>query len=131
MLRLSKKVEYGLIAIRHLALLPDGSTATSREIADEYLLPYELCCKTLSQLSRTGLIRSTQGTRGGFMLGRPAVEITVQDVILSIEGDQALTDCLEGRGCAIHDICTIKDPLRRVQENISEAFKKMTLAEML
>lgn len=131
MLRLSKKVEYGLIAIRHLALLPDGSTATSREIADEYSLPYELCCKNLSQLSRSGLIRSTQGTRGGFMLNRPPDTITMQDVIVSIDGDQALTECMEGTACALHEVCTIKDPLRRVQETITEAFKRMTLAEMI
>jgi Rrf2 family protein len=131
MLRLSKKVEYGLIAIRHLALLGDGATATSREISDEYSLPYELCCKTLSQLSRSGLIRSTQGTRGGFMLNRAADVITVEDVIISIEGDQALTECMEGGECALHSVCTIKDPLRRVHETITEAFRRMTLAEMI
>src|SRR5436305_1529792 len=113
MLRLSKKVEYGLIALRHLALLPDGRTATAKEIADEYALPYELCSKTLSRLTKTGLAASNQGAHGGYLLGRAAERITVGQVIQGIEGESALVECLQDGdcGCSIADVCTIKDPL--------------------
>ncbi|MEO5931719.1 MAG: Rrf2 family transcriptional regulator [Candidatus Kapaibacterium sp.] len=131
MLRLSKKIEYGLIALRHLALLPEGESTTAREIAEEYCLPAELCAKTLSQLSRAGLALATEGMRGGYSIGRAAAAISIQDVITAIEGDQALVECIENGTCALHDICTIKDPLRRLQARITSTFTQMTLEEMI
>jgi Rrf2 family protein len=131
MLRLSKKVEYGLIALRHLALLPDGASATAREIAEEYSMPSELCAKTLSQLSRAGLASATEGVRGGYSLGRMPASISVHAVIQAIDGEQSLTECMEKGTCALHEVCTIKDPLRRLQENLTRTFTQMTLAEMI
>lgn len=131
MLRLSKRVEYGLIALRHLALLPEGQSATAREIAEEYGLPAELCAKTLSQLSKAGLASSTEGVRGGYSIGRVPSMISVQAVVQAIEGEQCLTECLERGECSLHDVCTIKDPLRRLQENITKTFTQMTIAEMI
>lgn len=131
MLRLSKKVEYGLVALRHLGMLPQGQSATAREIAEEYSLPVELCAKTLSQLSRAGLASATEGVRGGYAIGRPPDEISVQAVLEAIEGEQGITECMEKGTCALHDICTIKDPLRRLQQKITAAFAQMTIAEMM
>ena len=77
MLRLSKKADYALMAVRHLAL-QDGLTSTSaREIAEQYDIPIELMAKVLQRLVRTGLLISTQGTRGGYALGRCASLISV------------------------------------------------------
>jgi Rrf2 family protein len=131
MLRLSKKVEYGLIALRHLALLPEGRHASAREISEEYGLPSELCAKTLSQLSKAGLASSTEGMRGGYVLGREPKAISIHEVIQAIEGDQALVECIEKGACALHDVCTIKDPLRRLQERLTSTLTQMTIAEMV
>ncbi len=133
MFKLSKKVEYGLIALRHLAILPQGQSATAREIAEEYQIPAELCAKTLSLLSRAGLALSTEGVRGGYTLGREPQEISVHAVVQAIEGDPSLTECMDGTncGCTMHSVCMIRDPLRRLQENITQAFSQMTLAEMI
>jgi len=131
MLRLSKKVEYGLIALRHLAMLPEGRSASAREIAEEYSLPLELCAKTLSLLSKASLASATEGARGGYALAMKPDTISVLAVLEAIEGDQGLTECLEHGTCALHDICTIKDPLRRLQQKITETFTQMTIAEMI
>ena len=73
MLRLSKKADYALIAMKHLAHKDSGATSTSaREIAEQYDIPIELMAKVLQRLVRTGLLVSTQGTRGGYTL-EPAV----------------------------------------------------------
>ena len=77
MIRLSKKVEYGLIAIRHIATKPLGEIVTAKEIAETYGIPYELLSKVLQKLTKSGLISSHQGMRGGYALARPPVEIPV------------------------------------------------------
>ncbi len=131
MLKLSKKVEYGLIALRHLALLPEGRSASAREISEEYGLPSELCAKTLSQLSKAGLASATEGMRGGYAIGREPRAISVHEVIQAIDGEQCLVECLEKGTCALHDVCTIKDPLRRLQERLTSTLTQMTIAEMV
>ena len=72
MLRLSKKADYALIAMRHLAASEPGSSSSAREIAESYAIPAELLAKVLQRLVRARLLVSVQGTRGGYKLGRPA-----------------------------------------------------------
>ena len=94
MLRLSKKADYALIAMKHLAQKsPGAQSSNAREIAEHYDIPIELMAKVLQRLVRTGLLVSTQGTRGGYMLSRPAVSISVADVIQAIDGPLTVTAC--------------------------------------
>ena len=70
MLRLSKKADYALMAMKHLAIRPDAASASAREIAEQYDIPIELMAKVLQRLARRGLLTSHQGTRGGYRLAR-------------------------------------------------------------
>ena len=134
MIRLSKKVEYGLIAIRHIATKPAGEIVTAKEIADTYGIPYELLSKVLQKLTKSGLITSHQVMRGGYALAKPPVEIPVSLIISAIEGTrQAIVQCLsEGpQTCNVFTVCTIKSPLTKVQANIERAFSTMNLSEIV
>ena len=71
MLRLSKKADYALIAMKHLALRGDRASSSAREIAEQYDIPVELMAKVLQRLVQRGLLASHQGTRGGYQLSRP------------------------------------------------------------
>jgi len=78
MLRLSKKADYALMAMKHLAIKPDLSSTSAREIAEQYDIPIELMAKVLQRLARSGLLTSHQGTRGGYTLARPVAAISVR-----------------------------------------------------
>src|SRR6202163_3665154 len=93
MARLSKKADYALMAMKHLALRGDRGSSSAREIAEQYDIPIELMAKVLQRLVRTGLLASTQGTRGGYTLGRSPAEISVVDVIEAIDGPFTVTAC--------------------------------------
>src|SRR5947199_10064051 len=86
MLRLSKKADYALIALKHMALRSDGASSSARELAGLYDIPIELLAKVLQRLVRKGLLASQQGTRGGYHLERTARQIAVADVIQAIDG---------------------------------------------
>ena len=134
MVRLSKKVEYGLIAIRHIAAGRDGSVVTAREIAGAYSIPFELLSKVLQRLTKAGLIVSHQGVRGGYSLARRPDAIPVAAIINAVEGSKtAIARCMaEGpESCEVFQVCTIKSPLLKVQSNIERAFASMTLAEIV
>jgi Rrf2 family protein len=132
MLRLSKKADYALIAMKHLAQKTSGAPSTSaREIAEQYDIPIELMAKVLQRLVRTGLLVSTQGTRGGYTLGRPAATISVADVIQAIDGPVTVTACsTQKNDCDQYGKCSIRDPLWQIRERIVSALGTVTLAEM-
>src|ERR1019366_780593 len=93
MLRLSKKADYALIAMKHLAVRGDHASSSAREIAELYGVPIELMAKVLQRLVRRGLLASQQGTRGGYHLARTPGQISVADVIQAIEGPVMVTAC--------------------------------------
>ncbi len=132
MLRLSKKADYALMAMKHLAGCHDqGATASAREIAEQYDIPIELMAKVLQRLVRTGLLVSTQGTRGGYALSRGAAMISVADVIQAIDGPMTVTACsTEHDGCGQYSKCSIRDPLWRIRDRIIAALGTVTVAEM-
>ena len=131
MLRLSKKADYALMAVRHLAL-QDGLTSTSaREIAEQYDIPIELMAKVLQRLVRAGVLISTQGTRGGYALGRRASLISVADVIQAIDGPFTVTACsTDKHDCEQYGKCSIRDPLWQIRERIAETLGTVSMAEM-
>jgi Rrf2 family protein len=134
MLRLSKKADYALMAMKHLALRSDRSshaTASAREIAELYDIPIELMAKVLQRLVRRGLLASQQGTRGGYQLARIPEQISVADVIQAIDGPVTVTACSTDDGqCEQFAKCNVRDPLWRVRERILSALGECTIAEL-
>lgn len=131
MLRLSKKADYALMALKHLALRGDQGSASAREIASQYDIPIELLAKILQRLVRHGLLASHQGTRGGYELARRPVQISVADVIQAIDGPVAVTACSADEGaCEQFAKCNVRDPLWRVRERILAALGECTIAEL-
>jgi Rrf2 family protein len=131
MLRLSKKADYALIAMKHLAMPREAASTSAREIAEQYDIPIELMAKVLQRLVRTGLLTSHQGTRGGYTLSRSSATISVADVIQAIDGPFTVTSCSnEDNSCEQFGKCSIRDPLWRIRERILNALGTVSLAEM-
>jgi Rrf2 family protein len=131
MLRLSKKADYALIAMKHLARRSGAPTTSAREIAEEYGIPIELMAKVLQRLVRTGLLVSTQGTRGGYTLHRPSAAITVGDVIQAIDGPFTVTACsADNHACDQYSKCSVRDPLWQLRERLVATLGTVTVAEL-
>ncbi len=132
MLRLSKKADYALMAMKHLALNGDRGSSSAREIASMYDIPIELLAKVLQKLVRGGLLASQQGTRGGYQLARVPRLISVADVIQAIEGPVAVTACssADDGACEQYAKCNVRDPLWRVRARILAALGECTIAEL-
>ena len=131
MLRLSKKADYALIAMKHLATREGGTSSSAREIAEEYNIPVELMAKVLQRLARRGLLLSQQGTRGGYHLARAATTISVADVIQAIDGPLTVTACSHSDDkCGQFAKCNVRDPLWRIRERIIAALATCSVSEM-
>ena len=133
MLKLSKKVEYGLIAVRHIAA-SQQHISTAKEIAERYKIPYELLAKVMQKLAKQGIITSYQGVNGGYALARKPDEISISHVIIAIEGNvSSIAQCFSNDpvACSIFDSCTIKNPLEKFQHNLEHVFDTMKVSEII
>jgi len=131
MLRLSKKADYALLAIRHLAAHAEREAVSARELAESYDIPGELLAKVLQKLVRAHLLDSHQGIRGGYGLARPAASMTVADVIQAVDGPLTVTACSEAdQSCDQYAKCNIRDPLWRIKDRIVSALAATSVAEL-
>jgi Rrf2 family protein len=139
MLKLSKKADYGLMALQHIASVQFGELSRARivntkEIAEEYNIPVELLAKVLQTLAKAGLVESHNGPKGGYLLAKNARDITIAQVLETIEGPLGIMDCThdaETGLCMQREHCTIRTPLLKVQESIYQLLNNMTLYDMM
>ncbi len=132
MLKLTKKADYGLIAMKHLAEHAQRGAVSAKDLAAAHSIPTELLAKILQRLVRAGLLSSQQGINGGYTLARDPRGITTFEVITAIEGPMFVTGCMTHRGeCEQTSRCTVREPLRKVSQSIEEVLTKMTVWDLV
>ena len=131
MLRLSKKADYGLIALSYMAAPGQRTVVSAREMAERHDIPVELLAKILQRLARRGVLTSVQGINGGYRLARDPGAISVAEVVEVIDGPLTLTACSDtSETCDQFSKCNIRDPLHRIRERIALALATCSVAEL-
>lgn len=131
MLKLTKKADYGLMAMKHLAEHADRGACSAKDVAEAYHIPAEALAKILQRLVKAGLLNSQHGMNGGYTLARDPAAISAFEVIRAIDGPLFITSCVTVRGeCDQSGRCTIREPLRRVNQSIEEVLRGISISEM-
>ncbi len=131
MLKLSKKADYGLIAVKHLATHGANGTCSATDIAEIYGISTPLMAKVLQKLAKGGLVKARHGSSGGYQLARDPSLITALEVISAIDGPLFITSCITSHGeCYQTPTCTVREPLRRVNESILQVLNTVTISQM-
>src|SRR5256884_5115713 len=97
-LKLTKKADYGLMAMKHLAERGHNGACSAKDVAEAYGIPQEALAKILQRLVKAGLLHSQHGTNGGYTLARDAANITAFEVIMAIARPLVITSCVTVRG---------------------------------
>lgn len=131
MIRITKQTDYGIVLLAHLAGAA-GQIRTAPELAAEARLPLPMVSKILKALTRSGLLDSQRGAKGGYSLSRPAEEISVEQIISSIEGPIGITECIDDvpGECGYASVCGVRSNWNRINLAIREALEGISLAEM-
>jgi len=131
MFKLSKKADYGLIAVKHLAMHRNEHACSANEIADEYGISTTLMAKVLQKLARQNLVAAKHGSSGGYQLSKTPDQISALEVITAIDGPVLITSCVTSHGnCDATSKCSVREPLRRVNESILNVLGTVTIAQM-
>ncbi|MCB9916232.1 MAG: Rrf2 family transcriptional regulator [Planctomycetes bacterium] len=136
MLQLTKRTEYGLIALVHM-VDRGGEFVSAREVSDQYPIPKRLLAEVLKDLSKSGLVDSQRGAAGGYALARRPEDITVGDIVSALEGAPTLASCevedeADARGtCEVEPVCPIRSPLQRIRQGIWRQMQRTSLRALV
>lgn len=135
MIRITKMTDYGILLLSRFAMGPELRTQTVRDLATGAHLPEPTVGKLLKALTRSGLLVSTRGVKGGYRLARRAHEITVAQIISAIDGPIAITDCstsddLHPSRCELEGRCPVQTNWQKINLAIRDSLERITLADM-
>lgn len=108
MLKLNRTTEYGLMALTYIRAKNHGELTSAREISDHFGLPFEILAKTLQRLKEQGVIASTYGTRGGYVLARNLSELNLAEFLNMMEGPVSVVACATRDENEAHSACGYK-----------------------
>ncbi len=135
MLALTRKTDYGLVAMAYLASRPE-QICSAREIAEAHSIPLPVLMNILKRLNREGLISSIRGARGGYQLAIDLAQVSLEKFISAVEGPMRMVLCADENhtrnvSCVIAGCCPVQGPLIRLHVRFSEFLSKVSLAEIV
>ncbi len=132
MLRMTRLTDYGIVLLTHFASNPAKPIQNARELSGQTGIPLPTVSKVLKTLAHEGLLETHRGIKGGFHLARPAEKITVAEMITSLEGPIAVTECgtHAAGSCDLEDLCVIRDKWQKINDVVISALDGVTLADL-
>jgi len=135
MMTLTKRMDYALIALTHLARQPERVTS-AREIAEAHHVPLPILTNILKGLTHSGILMSVRGVYGGYCLTRGASAINLHELIRVVDGPFQFVQCVAtgpntgGNGCTLEPTCPIRAPAHKIYHRLKEFLESVTLAEL-
>ena len=129
MLKLTRKLEYALISLRHMQMKGETLSST-KEISDMYAIPRELLAKTLQQMARLQYIDAVQGPKGGYRIDKILSEINLTQFVEEMEGPLEMVECNINNDCIQMNTCNIRMPINKINQNIRSLFNKINITDI-
>lgn len=134
MLKINKKVEYALMALKFMSDKRDSlSLVSAREICDKFHTPFDTTAKVMQIMNNHDILTSVKGIRGGYSLNKSLSEITYMELVQMIEGKEEIGRvCTNHKGtCELIGSCNISTPVENLNKKLNGFLEKLTLSELL
>ena len=134
--KINRKVEYALVALKHMRAKAPGELTTVKELTVLYGCPFEITSRVMQALARKGLLRSTAGAHGGYQLTKDLHRVSFYELNEMLLGPMAVAKCLQhvdvdAEGCGMRETCNIVSPVQTLSRKLGEFYKALSLAELL
>lgn len=134
-MKLSTKGRYGLRAVLDIALNSDEEAVALSTIAERQSISISYLEQLIAKLKKAGIVSSTRGAKGGYILAKDPSQISVGEVLRALEGNLDPVDCAEIVGgkssCHASDICVTKYVWKRISDSINNAVDTLMLSELV
>ena len=129
MLKITKKIEYALIALRHMHLKGEA-LSSSKEISQMYMIPREVLAKVLQKMVKLNYVEAVKGPSGGYKLRQSLDGVNLTQFIEEMEGPLGVVDCSINIECNQMDNCNIRIPINKINENMRLFFNKIRIIDI-
>ncbi len=131
-MQFTKAEEYGMLGILYLAEQDRAHVTPLSEISEAQDIPEKFLAKIFQSLSKSGIVRSHRGVRGGFTLARDPAKLTIKEVLEAIQGPYHLMKCIKDTGiCDKTTFCALRELLIIAEARLVSTFEEFSVASLL
>ncbi len=136
--RIHRKVEYALIALKHMRAKPPGERTTVKEMSTQYGCPHDVLARVLQKLANRGVLQSEQGAHGGYSISKDLNRVSFYDLLEMILGPMGVARCIHESSapnadapCELRGTCNIVSPIQLLNRKMSEFYKGLSVVELI
>ena len=133
MFKINRKIEYALIALKHMSNKTPGQLTSAKEICDFYKIPFDTTSRVLQIMAQKGILNAAQGAKGGYQIIKDLFKISARELSDMIIGPIKITNCAHDNFCEcdISSKCLISDSMVNLNESIKNLFDTITIADLI
>lgn len=145
--KIHRKMEYALIALKHMSQKRPGELTTVKEICQKYGTPFDATARVMQQMVQGKFLKSEQGAYGGYLIMRDLTKVSVKDLIERVVGPLEIIKCMTTEAaptsaisasspnltsnCELKETCNIKQPLIQLNEQLIQFYESINLHQLL
>jgi Rrf2 family protein len=130
MIKINRKVEYALMALKLMKEKHITELTTAREVCDRFETPFDTTAKVMQIMNNAGILQSHKGVKGGYTLSKDLSHVSYMELVQLIEGKSFMMDCQHGP-CDLIKKCNISRPIKRLNDYLINIFNTLSLNELL
>ena len=129
--RVQRKVEYSLMALKHMRR-KGPSLTTAKEVAETYRTPFDVTARVMQVMAQRGWLKAELGALGGYALARDLSQLSLLDLMEVIQGPGQIARCMEGKDqCELEGHCNIVSPIKVLNTKMNDFYRSVSLEDLL
>lgn len=134
--RLNRKLEYSMMALKHIASKHSDELTTAKEIADYYKAPFDATARVMQLMAQKGLLKAELGSLGGYKISKDLSKVSLLDLLEAVQGPNKIARCMDKsikktESCGIQAMCNIISPILNLNKKMNEFYGSLMLNEIL
>jgi Rrf2 family protein len=129
--KVNRKIEYSLMALKHMSHKIPGELTTAKEVAESYHAPFDATARVMQLMASKGLLKSEHGAFGGYQITKDLSKVSMLDLLETIQGPSKITKCMNEEKCELEKSCNIVSPIANLNQTINSFYASLNLRELL
>jgi len=132
MLKVNKKVEYALMALKFMAEKKSNNLTSAREICDHFKTPFDTTAKVMQIMNSNNILNSVKGIKGGYSISIDLSKVSYLNLAKMVEGKELGSICQTNKGmCELQGQCNIANPMFNLGEKLNHFLDSLSIEELL
>lgn len=131
MFKINRKIEYSLMALKHMNAKHQGELTTAKEICQAYHAPFDATSRALQIMAQKGLLKAAHGAHGGYLIQKDLGKISFLELCEWILGPVKMAECLQDHDCSLTHDCNIISPMLTLNQKMKEFYRMVSVRELI